>query len=156
MILHYQVKREWINFDQTRSLWQQSFFLVLAELNENIQLGNFRMRYLLWEWGAKECHDIAHNSIWGLLNWRDGTFSSSSVWAQQCTWSSNSNGFPWGIHTHWPRSGGQYEFLYEFHTDCLTMFCPITSCCYLESNNAVSGIDSCFLCAGSNSCWFSF
>ena len=27
------------------------------------------------------------------------------------------------------------KFLPEFLTDCLTMFCPITSTCYLQSNN---------------------
>ena len=27
------------------------------------------------------------------------------------------------------------EFLNEFRTDCWTMFCPITSTCYLQSND---------------------
>ena len=33
--------------------------------------------------------------------------------------------------------GGQEEFLNEFRRDFLTMFCPITSLCYLQSNPAI-------------------
>ena len=54
------------------------------------------------------------------------------------TWSSNPYGFHQGIHTHSTRPGGQDEFLNEFCTHCLTLFCPRNSCCYLQSNHVHS------------------
>ena len=39
-----------------------------------------------------------------------------------------------------------YEFLNDFRTDCLAMFCPITSTCYLQSNYSLFVCFCHFIC----------